>query len=58
MLQQTGTRVYYTEWKRYGFLGVRCHYSPVESEVDLDLGYIENVLTDYDSQHLQKQEST
>ena len=32
-------------------------YSPVESEVDLDLGYIENVLTDYDSQHLQKQES-
>ena len=32
--------------------------SPVESEVDLDLGYIENVLTDYDSQHLQKQEST
>ena len=34
----------------------RC--SPVESEVDLDLEYIENVLTDYDSQHLQKQEST
>ena len=27
--------------------------SPVESEVDLDLGYIENALTDYDSQHIQ-----
>ena len=26
--------------------------------VDLDLRCIENVLTDYDSQHLQKQEST
>ena len=35
-----------------------CCNSPVESEVDLDLEYIENVLTDYDSQHLQKQEST
>ena len=32
--------------------------SSVKSEVDLDFGYIENVLTDYDSQHLQKQEST
>ena len=28
-------------------------YSLVESGVDLDLGYIENVLTDYDSQHIQ-----
>ena len=33
-------------------------YSLADSGVDLDLRCIENVLTDYDSQHLQKQEST
>ena len=31
--------------------------SPVESELDLDLGYIENVLMDFDSKHLQTQDS-
>ena len=33
-------------------------YSLADLGVDLDLRCIENVLTDYDSQHLQKQEST
>ena len=31
--------------------------SPAESELDLDLQYIQNVLTDYDSQYLQTSES-
>ena len=31
--------------------------SPAESELDLDLRYIQNVLTDYDSQYLQTSES-
>ena len=35
-----------------------CLCSLADSGVDLDLRCIENVLTDYDSQHLQKQEST
>ena len=35
-----------------------CSYSLADSGVDLDLRCIENVLTDYDSQHLQEQEST
>ena len=29
--------------------GVTVSCSPVESELDLDLGYIENVLMDFDS---------
>ena len=33
-------------------------HSLAVSGVDLDLRCIENVLTDYDSQHLQEQEST
>ena len=35
-----------------------CRTSLADSGVDLDLRCIENVLTDYDSQHLQEQEST
>ena len=31
--------------------------SPADSGLDLDLRCIENVLTDYDSQHLQTSES-
>ena len=33
-------------------------YSLADSGVDLDLRCIEHVLTDYDSQHIQEQEST
>ena len=32
-------------------------FSPAESGLDLDLGYIQNVLTDYDSKYLQTSES-
>ena len=32
-------------------------YSLVESELDLDLGYIENLLIDFDSELLQTQDS-
>ena len=38
------------------FLPIWC-CSPVVSELDLDLRYIRNVLTDYDSQYLQTSES-
>ena len=34
-----------------------CFYiSPADAGLDLDLWYIENILTDYDSQHLQTSE--
>ena len=32
--------------------------SPADAGLDLDLWYIENILTDYDSQHLQTSESS
>ena len=34
------------------------HISPADAGLDLDLWYIENILTDYDSQHLQTSESS
>ena len=33
-------------------------FSPADAGLDLDLWYIENILTDYDSQHLQTSESS
>ena len=33
-------------------------FSPSDAGLDLDLWYIENILTDYDSQHLQTSESS
>ena len=33
-------------------------YSPADAGLDVDLWYIENILTDYDSQHLQTSESS
>ena len=43
---------------KFGQILSICSYSLADSGVDLDLRCIENALTDYDSQHLQKQEST
>ena len=34
------------------------HTSPADAGLDLDLWYIETILTDYDSQHLQASESS
>ena len=37
---------------------VLVYSSPADAGLDLDLWYIENILTDYDSQHLQTSESS
>ena len=34
------------------------HCSPADAGLDLDFWYIENILTDYDSQHFQTSESS
>ena len=39
--------------KVIGYLRRYIQFCPAESELDLDLGYIQNVLTDYDSKYLQ-----
>ena len=43
--------------KVLGYLRRYIQFSPAESGPDLDLGYIQNVLTDYDSKYLQTSES-
>ena len=42
---------------RYGYIAIFCQFSPAESGLDLYFRYIENVLIDYDRQHLQTSES-
>ena len=42
----------------FGYVAPIAAYSPADAGLDLDLWYIENILTDYDSQHLQTSESS
>ena len=40
------------------FCCVKSYISPADAGLDLDFWYIENILTDYDSQHLLTSESS
>ena len=58
ILGRVGTHTFfiYFFWKKNIILGIL--NSPADAGLDLDLWYIENILTDYDSQHLQTSESS